>query len=202
MSSRSACVLAVDDNATIRRAIAMRLSSKGYQVVTAEDGPQALAALARQSFDLVLLDLQMPGMRGDEVLQTVRQKYSDTELPVIMLTGSEEKQDITRTLELGANDYVVKPGDLPILLARIHTQLALKAAADKLREHEQFPLGMTAAPLSMTVPPISLSELASDAQASHRRDWSKLRRHSDTFLYDHLPISCLTLNTEIGRAHV
>ena len=161
------------------------------------DGPQALAALERQSFDLMLLDLQMPGMRGDEVLQTVRKQYTDTELPVIMLTGSEEKQDITRTLELGANDYVVKPGDLPILLARIHTQLALKAAADKLREHEQFPLGMTAAPLSMTVPPISLSELASDAQASHRRDWSKLRRHSDTFLYDHLPITCLTLNTNL-----
>ena len=102
MSNRSACVLAVDDNATIRRAIAMRLSSKGYQVVTAEDGEQALAALQRQPFDLMLLDLQMPGMRGDEVLQSVRKRYSETELPVIMLTGSDEKQDINRTLELGA----------------------------------------------------------------------------------------------------
>ncbi len=197
MSSYSACVLAVDDNATIRRAIAMRLSSKGYQVVTAEDGPQALAALERQPFDLMLLDLQMPGMRGDEVLQTVRKQYSDTQLPVIMLTGSEEKQDINRTLELGANDYVVKPGDLPILLARIHTQLALKAAADKLREHEQYPLSMTAPPLGMTAPPLPIREIVPEAPATHRRDWSKLRRHSDTFLYDHLPITCLTLSANL-----
>ena len=101
MSASSACVLAVDDNATIRRAIAMRLSSKGYQVVTAEDGVQALAALERQSFDLVLLDLQMPGMLGHEVLQTLRKTFNPTQLPVIMLAASDDKQDITRALDLG-----------------------------------------------------------------------------------------------------
>ncbi len=185
MSTSAACVLAVDDNATIRRAIAMRLASRGYRVVTAEDGPQALAALAREAFDIVLLDLQMPGMRGDEVLTTLRKTYSNTQLPVIMLAASDDQRDITRTLELGANDYVVKPGDLPILLARIHTQLTLKQAADRLRTHEQF----------ATTNCSSLVTRMPGAAA--RRDWLKLRQNTDNFLYDHTPLTCFTLSSKL-----
>jgi len=132
-----AAVLAVDDNATIRRAISLRLSSKGYKVVTAEDGAAALEHLGRQHFDLVLLDLQMPGLGGDEVLKHIRARFTETELPVIMLAASDDKHDIKRTLDLGANDYVVKPGDLPVLLARIKTQLSLKDTTEKLRRHER-----------------------------------------------------------------
>ena len=187
MSASSACVLAVDDNATIRRAIAMRLSSKGYQVVTAEDGVQALAALERQSFDLVLLDLQMPGMLGHEVLQTLRKTFNPTQLPVIMLAASDDKQDITRALDLGANDYVVKPGDLPILLARIHTQLSLKQTAERLQAHENE------SPLKL---PASVIQLPVGAEGP-RRDWGKLRQHADNFLYDHTPVTCLTLNANL-----
>ena len=71
MAERTATVLAVDDNATIRKAISMRLGSRGYDVITAADGPGALAVVKRQRVDLVLLDLQMPGMRGEEVLQEI-----------------------------------------------------------------------------------------------------------------------------------
>lgn len=74
-------------------------------------------------------------MRGNEVLRRVRQQYSATELPVIILAASSDKADINRSLELGANDYIIKPGDLPILVARIRTQLALKDTVAKLREH-------------------------------------------------------------------
>ena len=136
MSPMTASVLAVDDNATIRKAIAMRLGARGYRVVTAADGPQALLAVERDAFDLVLLDLRMPGMRGDEVLKALRERYSATQLPVIMLAASDDKQDIARSMELGANDYVVKPGDLPVLIARINTQLSLKDTARRLRERE------------------------------------------------------------------
>ena len=181
MSTTPACVLAVDDNATIRRAIAMRLSAKGYRVVTAEDGPQALSAIEREAFDLVLLDLQMPGMSGAEVLKTLRLRYSETQLPVIMLAASDDKQDIALTLKLGANDYVVKPGDLPILLARINSQLALKKAATALTA--QAPLGAnSSAQRSITRSgPLTGSELDGPVH----------------FLYDNTPVTCLILNANL-----
>ena len=74
----AAAVLAVDDNATIRKAISMRLGAKGFEVVTAQDGFEALKLIGQKRFDLVILDLQMPAMRGDEVLRRVRQQYSAT----------------------------------------------------------------------------------------------------------------------------
>ena len=97
MPDAATTVLAVDDNATIRKAISMRLRSKGYEVTTAPDGKEALDLVAKRSFDLVLLDLQMPGMRGEEVLERLRLCYSQTPLPVIMLAASGDKEDIART---------------------------------------------------------------------------------------------------------
>jgi DNA-binding response OmpR family regulator len=132
----SAAVLAVDDNATIRKAISMRLQSKGYEVVTAANGESALDLVASRPFDLVQLDLQMPSMRGEEVLERLRLRYSEVEQPVIMLAASSDKNDIARTLRLGANDYVTKPGELPLPLARIKTQLSLKRSVEKLRQAE------------------------------------------------------------------
>lgn len=134
MSSMTATVLAVDDNATVRKAIAMRLESMGFRVVTAADGPHALQALEQEEVDLVLLDLKLPGMRGDEVLKALRARYSTTQLPVIVLAASDDKQDIAQSFALGANDYIVKPGDLPVLIARIRNQLSLKDASQRAHE--------------------------------------------------------------------
>lgn len=131
MSSQTASVLAIDDNAITRKSIAKRLGSRGFRVVTAADGPHALLAVERETFDLVLLDLKMPGMDGNEVLRTLRARYTTAELPVIVLAASDDRCDIARSLELGANDYIVKPGDLPVLVARINTQLSLRDAAHK-----------------------------------------------------------------------
>ncbi len=184
MPTPTAHVLAVDDNATIRRAIAMRLGAKGYNVVTAPDGPEALNAVARQEFDLVLLDLQMPGMRGDEVLRRLRDRYSDTQLPVIMLAASDDKHDITHALELGANDYIVKPGDLPVLLARIKTQLSLKATAQQLRAREHGAGVATGGGAALD------SEGAWSSAGSSVID----RRYH--LLYDNTPMTCFTLNRD------
>ena len=190
----NASVLAVDDNATIRRAIAMRLSAKGYQVVTAEDGAKALAALEQHPFDLMLLDLQMPGMRGDEVLRHVRQRYSDVELPVIMLAASDDADDILRTLHLGANDYIVKPGELPVLLARIRDQLARRSASqgvDAVAAPAAEPFDPdrtlpTAIPRPRLDPP--------DDTSSFRTDF--LHDHRYGLLYDNTPMTCFTLNRQ------
>jgi diguanylate cyclase (GGDEF)-like protein/PAS domain S-box-containing protein len=198
MSLATASVLAVDDNATIRRAIAMRLGSKGYHVVTAENGGSALAALDEHEFDLMLLDLQMPGMRGDEVLRRVRNRYNETELPVIMLAASDDKNDIAKTLELGANDYVIKPGDLPILLARIKTQLSLRSTARQLHAQEQTfnkALHESANSALMT------SSRPGITAASFEGTWSfqptnPLERRFNV-LYDNTPMTCFTLNRSL-----
>ena len=192
MAERTATVLAVDDNATIRKAISMRLGSRGYDVITAADGPGALAVVKRQRIDLVLLDLQMPGMRGEDVLQEIRTRFSPTQLPVIMLAASSDRNDIRRSLELGANDYVTKPGELPMLLARIKTQLSLKRTAEKLR----------AAELSTTSIDHNRKDIERTLdQIAHHRVHEELLgdlENPEEFryhvLYDNTPMTCFTLN--------
>ena len=194
MPNVSPSVLAVDDNPTIRKAISMRLRSKGYNVVTACDGEKALDLVANQAFDLVLLDLRMPGMCGDEVLKRLRRLYDEVELPVIMLTASDDKNDINRALELGANDYVVKPGDLPVLLARIKTQLSLKQAAQLL--HEQSRSGSkpfdTSKALRSTIDQIARGQLHQELLGGLHRT-RELEYH---VLYDNTPMTCFTLNRD------
>jgi len=195
----AATVLAVDDNATIRKAISMRLRSKGYEVTTAPDGKEVLELLAKRSFDLVLLDLKMPGMRGEEVLERLRRRYSQTQLPVIMLAASGDKEDIARTLKLGANDYVTKPGELPILLARIKTQLSLKRTAEKLREAE-----LSASNINRNIRHLGIKDLDVTLD-QFRRDQLHEERlgefdSTDEFryhvIYDNTPMTCFTLNYE------
>lgn len=127
-------VLVVDDDATTRRAFSLRLRAQGYDVELAAGGPDALERLAAETFDVVLLDLRMPGLGGLDVLRLVRERYAPQQLPVIMVTVSEDRADILQALEMGANDYVIKPGDMPVLLARIGTQVALKRAIDGIEQ--------------------------------------------------------------------
>jgi len=82
-----------------------------------------LELIEQQPFDLILLDIMMPGISGIEVLKTIRQSYSASELPVIMVTAKGDSEDVVTALKLGANDYVIKPLDFPIVLARVQTQL-------------------------------------------------------------------------------
>jgi DNA-binding response OmpR family regulator len=124
-------LLVVDDEEMNRDVLSRRLERKGYQVVVAEGGREALDAVAAGSIDLVLLDIMMPGVDGLEVLQTLRRRHTQAELPVIMATAKGESEDVVRALELGANDYVVKPLDFPVVLARVQAQLRSRAAAPK-----------------------------------------------------------------------
>jgi len=125
-------LLIVDDNAENREVLGRRLARRGHAITEAEDGASALALVARQRFDLVLLDVNMPGMDGFEVLRALRQTHSAADLPVIMATARDASEDIVRALELGANDYVTKPIDFKVALARVSVHLALKAANERL----------------------------------------------------------------------
>ena len=129
MSESKSHILVVDDNANNRDLIQRRLERAGYEVALAEDGSVALDRLARESFDLVILDVMMPGISGTEVLRILRRDYSQVQLPIIMATAKDQSEDIVGALDLGANDYVTKPIDFPVLLARIHSQLKARETA-------------------------------------------------------------------------
>jgi DNA-binding NtrC family response regulator len=132
MSALHASLLVVDDDDTNREVLSQRLQRKGYTVSTAEDGARALEMIRGRRFDLVLLDIMMPGLNGLEVLQTVRRSCSLTDLPVIMATARDQSTDVVQALEMGANDYVTKPFDFPVVLARVQTQLCLKRAVEQI----------------------------------------------------------------------
>ncbi len=125
-------LLVVDDDPGNRDMLARRLERTGYTVQTAEDGRSALHRIAEGRFDLVLLDVLMPGMSGLEVLRGIRGTHSRSELPVIMATALDRSEDIVEALRHGANDYVTKPFDYPVILARVDTQLTLKRAAEEI----------------------------------------------------------------------
>ena len=133
MDTAQGSLLVVDDNSMNRDMLARRLTRRGYTVTVAEDGYQALAMLEAQQFDLVLLDIMMPGISGLDVLKTLRQRYAAADLPVIMATAKDQSEDIVAALQLGANDYVTKPLDFPVVLARTQTQLSLKRAMQEIQ---------------------------------------------------------------------
>jgi len=126
-------ILVVDDNEMNRDLLSRRLAKKGFVVDVAEDGFKALDWIEENPCDLVLLDIMMPGMSGIEVLEKVRTTRDGTELPIIMATAKDSREDIVGALRLGANDYVTKPIDFPVVLARVNAQLGLKMANDRVR---------------------------------------------------------------------
>ncbi len=127
---RGTALLVVDDNEVNRDLLSRRLVSAGYAVAGAASGPEALAALEEGRFDLVLLDVMMPEMDGLEVLRRIRARFGVGELPVVMASALGDSRNLVDALRLGANDYVIKPLDMQVVLARLGTQLALRRATE------------------------------------------------------------------------
>jgi DNA-binding response OmpR family regulator len=113
-------ILIVDDDALLRRSLAYNLERAGYKVFSAGSAEDALGQVIRISPDLVLLDINLPGMDGLEALNALRQTIT---APIIFLTARRRELDEVLGLELGADDYITKPFDLDILLARIKVVL-------------------------------------------------------------------------------
>jgi len=137
MKTEQSRLLIVDDNEMNRDMLARRLARKGYVIDVAEHARNLLERVEKDAVDLVLLDIEMPEISGLDALKTLRAAYSPIELPIIMVTAKDQSEDVVRALDLGANDYVTKPIDFPVALARIGTQLSHKRAQEALRESEQ-----------------------------------------------------------------
>lgn len=126
-------LLIVDDLADNRAILSRRFQKRGFEIVEADCGRAALDAVASGSFDAVLLDVMMPDLDGVEVLRRIRQKYSQSELPVVMVTAKSQTEDVVQALKIGANDYVTKPVDFAVALARVNAQVERKRADETLR---------------------------------------------------------------------
>ena len=120
-------VLQVEDDAVLGDALLNALRGAGYAVDWARSGTEADVALQDQVYDAVVLDLNLPGMDGFEVLQRLRGRRSDT--PVLILTARDALDDRVRGLDLGADDYMLKPFDMPEFLARVRALLRRGSAA-------------------------------------------------------------------------
>jgi two-component system KDP operon response regulator KdpE len=113
-------ILVVDDDPQIRRAMRTTLTARGYEVADTRTGEEALDELRTGTYELVLLDMNMPGMGGIETCRLIR---SSSEIAIIMLTVSNSEKDKVEALDAGADDYITKPFSTPELLARIRATL-------------------------------------------------------------------------------
>jgi len=121
-------VLIVEDEEDIRELVSYHLLKEGYQVASVASGEEALSIAEKQSPDLVLLDVMLPGMDGLAVCQRLRSSPKTADIAIMMLTAKSEEADIIRGLNLGATDYVTKPFSPRVLLARVKAVLRRKQA--------------------------------------------------------------------------
>ncbi|NLM85664.1 MAG: response regulator transcription factor [Clostridiales bacterium] len=133
-------ILLVEDEPNIARFVELELSHEGYEVTKAEDGREGLKLAEEGRFDLVLLDIMLPGLNGLEVLRRLRRT---SQLPVIMLTARDAVMDKVTGLDMGADDYITKPFSIEELLARIRTALR--------KQVKQESAQLTYGPLSLDV---------------------------------------------------
>lgn len=123
MSNRQPTVLVIEDEPAQREVLSYNLKAEGYQVVTAEDGDEALILVEELLPDVIVLDWMLPGVSGIEICRRIKIKPQTSGIPVLMLSARSEEVDRVRGLETGADDYVVKPYSVLELMARVRTQL-------------------------------------------------------------------------------
>ncbi|NLC31915.1 MAG: response regulator transcription factor [Clostridiales bacterium] len=133
-------ILLIEDEKSIARFIELELSHEGYQVIKAEDGRAGLELAEKGGWDLMLLDIMLPGLNGLEVLRRLRRSC---DLPVIMLTARDAVMDKVTGLDTGADDYITKPFSIEELLARIRTALRKQQSLQQLL--------LTVGPLQMDI---------------------------------------------------
>jgi len=146
MSNSAKKVLIVEDDAAIREALREAISADGHEPVLATDGRQAVQLFTQGAFDLVLLDLMLPGLSGYDVCRKIRE--TNRTVPILMLTAKGEEIDKVLGLELGADDYVTKPFGLREILARIHAafrrqELTAEPVGAKAPAADTFTFGAT-----------------------------------------------------------
>src|SRR6058998_4392287 len=131
-----ATILIADDHESSRTGLEALLSLEGYNVLTAEDGIQALEQFRRNQPDLLLLDINMPNMRGTEVCRRIKNNPETLLVPVVLITGLTATEDRVTGIQAGADDFLCKPVDREQLLARVRSLLRQKAYTDELERAE------------------------------------------------------------------
>ncbi|MBN1356194.1 response regulator transcription factor [bacterium] len=144
-------IMIVDDDPDILELVKYNFEREGYRTITAESGESAIRKAKSEIPDMIILDLMLPGMDGLEVCRKIKQDEALARIPIIMLTAKSEESDIVAGLELGADDYIVKPFSPRILLARLRSVLRRRTAreigATELITH----LGITINPIRREV---------------------------------------------------
>lgn len=150
-------ILIVEDEEKIARVLELELMYEGYEVGKALDGLEGFRLFQEQSWDLVLLDVMLPGISGIELLRRIRSHDSHT--MVVMLTAKDSVEDKVSGLDLGANDYVTKPFQMEELLARIRASLRMRRLTPAAETHPEW----------ITVADLSLSELTHEVKRGEDR---------------------------------
>jgi len=188
-------VLAVDDDPVNRSILASLLASQQYELSTASSGEEALALLGAQPWDLVISDVMMPRMSGYALTRCIRERFSLSELPILLLTARGRSEDILAGFAAGANDYVMKPVEATELLARVGALTALRASA---REQTRMEAAMLQAQIQPHFLFNTLSSLAALSEEDNPADMRELlvafgnylRRSFDAANVEHLvPLS-------------
>ncbi|MCR9140669.1 MAG: response regulator [bacterium] len=123
MSSAHPRILLVDDDPAIRDLVSRRLEESGFDCVTARDGNEALNLVQKRPFDLVLLDVMLPDINGLTILRNLREAEATANLPILMISANDESVQIVEAFNSGADDYITKPINFPVALARIRSRL-------------------------------------------------------------------------------
>jgi two-component system, sensor histidine kinase and response regulator len=134
LSSHVPLILIVDDNPQNLQVLGKQLKEKNYDLEFAINGSAALEWINNRQFDLILLDINMPGISGFEVCQKIRSRPEMNNIPIIFLSADTDRESILKGFELGAQDYITKPFDNRELIVRVRTHLALKDTLEKLAQ--------------------------------------------------------------------
>ena len=133
MTRGPATILVAEDSLVVRVVVRRHLEAQGYAVLEAEDGQAALQRCRAEQPDVVLLDVEMPGLNGYQVLTALKADADLSLIPVVFLTGRTSTEDVVAGLALGAHDYLKKPFEPAELIARVSSAVRLKAVQDELR---------------------------------------------------------------------
>lgn len=139
--NKKANILVVEDEKDISELVALHLRREGHDVVIVENGEDALSRLNDENFDLVVLDWMLPGLSGLELCKKIRTQSLTSGLPIVMLTARAHATDIVLGLEMGADDYVTKPFEIPVLLARVRALLRRSQPGAVSEGGEKYEIG-------------------------------------------------------------